>query len=62
MMKTFLTILAYLLVIMGLGLGLYAIFENFRSTNKISETQVPSSNVSPRLKGIFKGLGEGFSN
>jgi len=41
--------------------GLMKLYPYLRPTNTAFAPETPSQNVSPRLKGIFTGLGSGFS-
>ena len=49
-------------IILALGLIIYLIVPHLKPTNDTFAPQTPSSTVSPRLKGIFKGMGDGFSS
>ncbi len=44
-----------------LGLSIYFIVPRLKPKNDGFAPQIPSSSASPRLKGIFKGMGDGFS-
>lgn len=49
------------LIIALLIFGLMKLYPYLRPTNTAFAPEAPSQNVSPRLKGIFNGLGSGFS-
>tara|TARA_B100000963_G_scaffold225417_1_gene196635 strand:- start:157 stop:342 length:186 start_codon:yes stop_codon:yes gene_type:complete len=57
LMRTFLILMIALI----LGLSIYFIVPHLKPKNDTFAPQTPSSSVSPRLKGIFKGMGDGFS-
>ena len=50
-----------LLLIAGLVFGLMKLHPYLRPNNTAFAPDTPSQTVSPRLKGIFQGLGSGFS-
>ena len=50
-----------LVAIAMLIFGLMKLYPYLRPTNTAFAPDTPSQNVSPRLKGIFNGLGSGFS-
>ncbi|MGC6474007.1 MAG: hypothetical protein ACON5P_05130 [Candidatus Puniceispirillaceae bacterium] len=49
------------LAIAMLIFGLMKLYPYLRPTNSAFAPETPSQNVSPRLQGIFNGLGSGFS-
>ena len=57
--KRFIIMLSLFLLI---ALGIYFVIPNLKPNNNAFKPQTPSHTVSPRLKGIFKGMGDGFSN
>ena len=54
------TVIIFIIVLV-LGVGIYFIIPKLKPNNTAFEPMTPSSSVSPRLKGIFKGMGDGFS-
>ncbi len=54
------TVLVVILLIL-VGIGIYTLIPHLKPNNTAFAPQTPSQTVSPRLKGIFKGMGEGFS-
>jgi hypothetical protein len=45
-----------------MGAGVYIVAPYLKPSNKAFAPETPSSTVSPRLKGIFSGMKQGFSN
>ena len=60
-MRRAVKIISTLLAIAMLIFGLMKLYPYLRPTNTAFAPENPSQNVSPRLKGIFTGLGSGFS-
>ena len=60
-MKVLVRTVAAAIIILLLGLSIYLIFPHLKPNNDAFAPKTPSSSVSPRLKGIFKGMGDGFS-
>ena len=45
-----------------MGAGVYFVAPYLKPTNTAFAPETPSNTVSPRLKGIFSGMKQGFSN
>tara|TARA_A200000113_G_scaffold212408_1_gene213870 strand:+ start:84 stop:269 length:186 start_codon:yes stop_codon:yes gene_type:complete len=60
-MKALMRTCLILIIALVLGLSIYFIVPHLKPKNDAFAPQTPSSSVSPRLKGIFKGMGDGFS-
>ena len=60
-MKTLMRTALIVIIALVVGLSIYFIVPHLKPNNDAYAPQTPSSTVSPRLKGIFKGMGEGFS-
>jgi len=57
-----LRLILVMLICMVMGLGVYILAPYLKPTNTAFAPETPSSTVSPRLKGIFSGMKQGFSN
>ena len=60
-MKALMRTCLALIIALFLGLSIYFIVPHLKPKNDAFAPKTPSSSVSPRLKGIFKGMGDGFS-
>ena len=60
-MKALLRTIVVVIIILVVGLSVYLIVPYLKPDNDAFAPKTPSSTVSPRLKGIFKGMGDGFS-
>tara|TARA_B100000035_G_scaffold221434_1_gene190168 strand:- start:136 stop:321 length:186 start_codon:yes stop_codon:yes gene_type:complete len=60
-MKALIRTVLIVIIAIVLGLSIYFIVPHLKPNNNAFAPQTPSSSVSPRLKGIFKGMGDGFS-
>ena len=60
-MNKILKVILSLFIIAIVVVGIYFFIPNLKPNNTAFAPQSPSSSVSPRLKGIFKGMGDGFS-
>jgi len=54
-------LISTLLLLVFLVFGLMKLYPYLRPNNTAFAPETPSQTVSPRLQGIFKGLGSGFS-
>jgi len=57
-----LRLILVMLICMVMGLDVYILAPYLKPTNTAFAPETPSSTVSPRLKGIFSGMKQGFSN
>ncbi len=60
-MRILVQVISVIIILSVLAFGIYKLIPHLRPNNTAFAPQTPSSTVSPRLKGIFKGMGEGFS-
>ena len=60
-MKALMRTCLVLIIALVFGVSIYFIVPHLKPKNDAFAPQTPSSSVSPRLKGIFKGMGDGFS-
>jgi hypothetical protein len=62
MLKYGLKIIVLIGLLLFLAGGIYALIPHLKPNNTAFAPETPSSHVSKRLKGIFKGMESGFSN
>ena len=61
-MKMVFSVIAVIILLGLVGSGLFMLTPYLKTDNQAFAPQTPSSHVSPRLKNIFGGLNDGFSN
>ena len=61
-MKKVFSVIAVIILLGLVGSGLFMLTPYLKPDNQAFAPQTPSSHVSPRLKNIFGGLNDGFSN
>lgn len=57
-----LRVLIVVMIVIVMGFGVYVVAPYLKPSNTAFAPETPSSSVSPRLKGIFSGMKQGFSN
>jgi hypothetical protein len=61
MFKIAVRTIVLIILLLALGMGIYVLIPHLKPNNTAFAPETPSSHVSKRLKGIFKGMESGFS-